>query len=377
LTLSEGVQKKAVISTLYVGNGPSEKKIISNLASAAGRGCDVNIMMDRHRGCRDNGRVVKPLQRKANIHLFRTPHTQNNLIPGQIAECLGVHHVKFYLFDDTVVLSGANRSELYLGERQDRYVVVKSQHLADFLSSWHDIISYVALKWEPLSAPKDGHKSGTWSDVKKAQAAIDTWNYITPFRGSKQQDDFDTSVFPLFQMWWNHVYQADDALETILRNNKDTPITLASGYFNPTKSFTELIAGANYPVEIIVPSNKANGFYGGFGPKAAVPKMYNHAADTFLKACPNVTLRQYDRKNWSFHGKGLWTDNLNIVGSSNFGKRSHYRDSELSFAFVTDSNDLRDNFKAEKEALMYHSSPFTKDYHFMIPAMRRIFSSVM
>ena len=371
--LSEGVQKKAIISTLYIGNGPNEKKIISNLASAAGRGCDVNIMMDRHRGCRDRGRVLKPLQRKANIHLFRTPHTEKNLLPGQVRECFGVHHIKFYLFDDTVVLSGANMSELYFEKRQDRYVVIKSQQLANFLESWHDIYSYVGVKWEPLTKPNDGW---VWTDHKKAQAAIDTWEYITPFPRSKPDSVSDTSVFPLFQMWWNHVYQADDALETLLRNN-NSPITLASGYFNPTKTFTELISHAKYPVEIIIPSNKANGFYSGSGVKALVPKMYNNAAAQFLKECPNVTVRQYDREKWSFHGKGLWADNLTIIGSSNFSKRSCFRDAELLFGIITDSSDLKDKFAEEKEALLGHSSPFTIDYHFMIPRIGKIFSSFL
>ena len=40
---------------------------------------------------------------------------------------LGVQHVKAYVFDNDVIISGANLSENYFTNRQDRYFLIRAQ----------------------------------------------------------------------------------------------------------------------------------------------------------------------------------------------------------------------------------------------------------
>ena len=40
-------------------------------------------------------------------------------------ELLGVYHIKYYLFDDNVIISGANLADHYFENRRDRYVLIK------------------------------------------------------------------------------------------------------------------------------------------------------------------------------------------------------------------------------------------------------------
>lgn len=40
--------------------------------------------------------------------------------------------MKLYIFDDTLVISGANLSNDYFSNRQDRYYVIKDKKLTDF-----------------------------------------------------------------------------------------------------------------------------------------------------------------------------------------------------------------------------------------------------
>ena len=44
-----------------------------------------------------------------DIHLFRTPN-----LKGIYNEIVGVDHIKAYIFDDTLIISGANLNETYL-----------------------------------------------------------------------------------------------------------------------------------------------------------------------------------------------------------------------------------------------------------------------
>ncbi|KAK6033341.1 hypothetical protein OSTOST_00440 [Ostertagia ostertagi] len=48
--------------------------------------------------------------------------------------------MKLYIFDDTVLISGANLSDNYFVNRQDRYVVFENKELADF---FHNIVTAV------------------------------------------------------------------------------------------------------------------------------------------------------------------------------------------------------------------------------------------
>jgi len=68
----------------------------------------------------------------------------------------------------------------------------------------------------------------------------------------------------------------------------------------------------------------------------------------------------------AFHGKGLWhypasssltttttttTPNMTIIGSSNFGYRSVYRDPELNLLIHSTNQSVRDKLHAEKSKL--------------------------
>ena len=49
-------------------------------------------------------------------------------------ETVGLQHMKLYLYDDTVLISGANLSEDYFVNRQDRFVKpVRTNYRDDFI----------------------------------------------------------------------------------------------------------------------------------------------------------------------------------------------------------------------------------------------------
>jgi phosphatidylserine/phosphatidylglycerophosphate/cardiolipin synthase-like enzyme len=55
-------------------------------------------------------------------------------------EAVGVWHMKFYIFDDTIIISGANLSDTYFTNRQDRYVKFRSKALCDFYTNFLDAL---------------------------------------------------------------------------------------------------------------------------------------------------------------------------------------------------------------------------------------------
>ena len=86
-----------------------------------------------------------------------------------------------------------------------------------------------------------------------------------------------------------------------------------------------------------------------------------------------VSLREYGRRGWQFHAKGLWlsppSDDdadgadsdpvATLVGSSNYGVRSARRDIEAQLAVVTRHAGLRDSLRREWDALTAHAPLIT------------------
>jgi len=69
------------------------------------------------------------------------------LIPQRINEVAGVHHIKSYIVDDDLIMTGANLSDQYFINRQDRYVAIKSKDLSNYYSNMISTISNFSYKY--------------------------------------------------------------------------------------------------------------------------------------------------------------------------------------------------------------------------------------
>lgn len=141
---SEATRRITLVS-LYLGNGLLEKKIVDslqkNITFQNGQ-LKLNVLLDYHRSSRikDNSKVLlKPLLQCLNnnctISLYHTPVLRGimkKIAPDRWNELCGLQHMKLYIFDDTLVISGANLSNDYFTNRQDRYFVLNDKNVCDF-----------------------------------------------------------------------------------------------------------------------------------------------------------------------------------------------------------------------------------------------------
>jgi phosphatidylserine/phosphatidylglycerophosphate/cardiolipin synthase-like enzyme len=183
LSKAKSATRRIALSALYVGTSERSEKLMSRIARTAearhSTGFRVNLLFDyarMNRRERDTAatssnnnaattttalRSVLPLveqqqkQReqhvqqqhpeaaKSSIALLRMPqdpghsllmsslvrfarHTLSGDAGSKIGEAIGgVHHMKLYVFDDDVIISGANLDDAYYTTRQDRYVLVR------------------------------------------------------------------------------------------------------------------------------------------------------------------------------------------------------------------------------------------------------------
>lgn len=210
---------------------------------------------------------------------------------------------------------------------------------------------------------------------KALQHFIASWSRsLSSDDGSKNCDSscVDTLIYPLLQMYVFQITQDEQVVRRLLAHAEpQSLIKLASGYFNLTDHFMDIIlrySKATY--SLLVASPKVNGFFGASGFAGAIPSAYTYIAKQFFYRIMRsgeqnrILLHEYERDAWTFHVKGLWyykpQENLpsvTLIGSPNFGYRSVYKDLEAQVAVVTCNEDLQKQLHEEQERLYQRTVP--------------------
>ena len=172
LDLSRTATQRILLSSLYLGTGPLESALVDAIAQRAQQqpSLRVDVLLDYYRGTRPVGNAssvtaLTPLLAlnppspspsspassptssptssppRVSVTLFQPPPPPSHpfldrLFRGRWRELRGVHHMKFYVFDDATLISGANLSDTYFTNRQDRYLLIRhNREVADWFAS--------------------------------------------------------------------------------------------------------------------------------------------------------------------------------------------------------------------------------------------------
>ncbi|XP_072311753.1 CDP-diacylglycerol--glycerol-3-phosphate 3-phosphatidyltransferase, mitochondrial [Eucyclogobius newberryi] len=397
-------QKRVVMASLYLGTGRLEQELVDCMEEALERSRDdgsrlsVSVLLDYTRGSRgpENSRtMLLPLLARftsqMRVSLYHTPDLRGLLrllVPQRFNETIGVQHIKVYLFDDSLIISGANLSESYFTNRQDRYVLLEDcSQVADFFSDLVAAVGDVSLQLQPDDSVSvvDGmvhpYKGNRQEFSKAAQTRIMDVMHEAQLRQrlqeereeeeeKEEEEEDDTWVFPLVQMKPLGISLDEQVTQRLLTDaGVDSTVFLTSGYFNLTRAYMRLVLGPGAAYRILTASPEVNGFFGAKGVAGAIPAAYVHIARQFYERVlrlgqeERVHLHEYHRDEWTFHAKGLWyylsgqpRPCLTLIGSPNFGYRSVHRDLEAQIAIVTDNEELQTQLQEEQERLYRRSS---------------------
>ncbi|NWW98496.1 PGPS1 protein, partial [Caloenas nicobarica] len=409
----KSAKQRVVMASLYLGTGLLEQELVDCLEETLEKSLQakgpsslrVSILLDYTRGSRGrkNSRtmLIPLLQRfpeQVRVSLFHTPNLRGLLrllIPERFNETIGLQHIKVYLFDDNVILSGANLSDLYFTNRQDRYVLLQnSPEIADFFTELVDAIGDVSLQlqrddtvqmMEGMVHPYQGDKVAyceianrrvmeVINSARTRQELLHAKTFHSSQQGSSSlsqqgsgdlKPEPDTWIYPLIQMKPFGIQIDEMVTETLLTEaERDARVYLTTGYFNLTQAYMDLILGTRAEYRILLASPEVNGFFGAKGVAGAIPAAYVYIEHQFYsEVCglhqeERVRLQEYCRAGWTFHAKGLWLylagsdlPCLTLIGSPNFGYRSVHRDLEAQIAIVTENKALQQQLHQEQEQL--------------------------
>lgn len=324
--------------------------------------------------------------------------------------------MKLYGMDDEIIMSGANLSDDYFTNRQDRYHVFSSAQITEYFWKIQSQVSKVSFKVVPKGPAKDV-ENGTapgftleWPTENIAEnplsnapggkfslklatnpiaELINTRSLKLPTAVEATHQEADTAVYPLSQM--TQLFHSDTstelrALTSVLRRLASPAFSASSwmftaGYFNPDLSLTKLlISTSSNQGTVVTASPWANGFYGSKGVSGLLPPAYSLLARRFLERvqkagrAENIVLKEWRKgtvgkpQGWTYHAKGLWISmpeekdpSITMVGSSNYTKRSYSLDLETGTMIVTNNEGLKKSLGEEQALLQEHAKPVGSD----------------
>ena len=384
-------QIRIVMSALYLGTEEKEKRLVEAMGDSLERhdSLKVKILLDWCRGTRmvegeSSASILGQLKSKAcercRISLYHTPYLRGwlkKVLPSKWNETVGLQHCKVYVFDDSLIISGANLSRDYFTARQDRYLVVdRCPALADYYEGLVDTVSSFSLVQDREgefraekgfgSHPYQGKLS---EFVAESSGLVNNFLEDQKVKNKVDLDDFDTVVFPTVQMGQLNISQDSRITSKILRSGDPGGMFhFATGYFNLTGDYMrDLVDSDKSHYSLLMAHPQANGFLGARGPAGGIPHAYTLIAQTFWNLILSKNLQhrirmfEYQREGWTFHAKGLWYSPsmslsslpcLTMVGSPNFGYRSVSKDLETQVTILTTNRKLQEQM-GEEQSLLY------------------------
>lgn len=347
LQLIQAAEKRIYITALYWEKDEAGQEILEAVYQAKQRQpqLDVKIFVDWHRAQR--GRIGEE-QGSSNADWYAQMRQKYGLddvviygVPINTREIFGVLHIKGFIFDDTILYSGASINNVYLHQldryRYDRYQVIHSAALAncmiDFIQQYlNDICAVNRL---------DQARKPT----KELRPAIRTFRrnlMITGkyhWRTQHTLSDTQLTATPLFGLGKNNLLnKVIEALFTVTQQK----LTICTPYFNFPRSLQHRIRTLlqeGKKVEIIVGDKTANDFYippsEPFKMAGALPYLYEKNLRQFTKRFATfIDNKQLIIRLWkdgenSYHLKGVWVDdNYILLTGNNLNPRAWRLDAE-------------------------------------------------
>lgn len=369
----ENAKQRIYIVALYLENDDAGREIFTALYEAKQKQptLDINVLVDWHRAQRG---LIGAESSDGNAALYREfsekyKHSINVLgVPVRNKEVFGVLHLKGFIFDDTVVYSGASLNDVYLAHKEkyrcDRYHLLNNQFLANTMVS---LIKKTLIASPAVNSLSQQNRPNTKSlkpAIKELRKQLSVVNYqFTP----QMRKSGEIGITPLIGLGRKGNKLNSHIL--LLLASAVSEITICTPYFNFPKPIAKELKKALHrgvKVTVIVGDKTANDFYIApeeeFKTIAGLPYLYEINLRNFAKANETyianrqLSLRLWKHENNSFHLKGVWVDNeFTLITGSNLNPRAWKLDLENGLLLQDPEQLLLSEKQAELEVILKHT----------------------
>lgn len=379
LDLIASARQRIYLVALYLQDDEAGREILDALYAAKGRNpdLDIKVFVDFHRAQR--GLIGKGAQGGNHLRYqaMAAEHKERIEVygvPVKGRELLGVLHLKGFVFDDTVLYSGASLNDVYLHQQEryrfDRYHQIESHELANAMVRYVDdyfVASDTVSRLDKPAIPTAKQLKGTIRRFKGQLARSHyRFNSSLPVAG-------EVAVTPLVGLG-----KRNNQLNRMIRNlvrGCEREIFICTPYFNLPKELAKDIEGLlrhGRKVTIVVGDKTANDFYippeEKFSTIGGLPYLYEanlrkfaqrnqHHIDSGLL---NMMLWRHERH--SYHLKGIFVDGGEwaLLTGNNLNPRAWSLDLENGLLVKDAQHLLAERFERERENILQHTQRVTR-----------------
>ncbi|EHN69525.1 CDP-diacylglycerol--serine O-phosphatidyltransferase [Aliivibrio fischeri] len=369
----ENAQQRIYIVALYLENDDAGREIFTALYEAKQKNptLDINVLVDWHRAQRG---LIGAEKSDGNAALYREfsekyEHSINVLgVPVRNKEVFGVLHLKGFIFDDTVVYSGASLNDVYLAHKDkyrfDRYHVLNNALLANSMVSFIKKTLIASPAVNCLSQQNRPDTKSLKPEIKELRKQLGLANYQFT---SQTRKEGEVGITPLVGLG-RKGNKLNNYIRTLLAS-ATSEITICTPYFNFPKPIAKELKKAlrrGVKVTVIVGDKTANDFYISpeeeFKTIAGLPYLYEINLRNFAKAnetyiaSRQLSLNLWKHENNSFHLKGMWVDKeYTLITGSNLNPRAWKLDLENGLLLQDPEQLLVDTKQAELDVILEHT----------------------
>lgn len=376
IQLIREAKTRIYITALYWQNDEAGQEILNEVFAAKSRNpeLEVKIFVDWHRAQRNLLGAEKSATNadwyceQRAIHQYGEHAHLFFGVPVNTREVFGVLHIKGFIFDDTLLYSGASINNVYLQQnekyRYDRYHKITHSALADSMVNFlqqYLLSNQAVLPLDNAERPKTKEIRQHIRAFRKGLATDGQYKFTS-------EENSGLKITPLFGLGGgaNLLNRTIEDLFQIVQEK----LVICTPYFNfprPLQQKIRCLLQKGKHIEIIVGDKTANDFYippsQPFKMAGALPYLYESNLRRFSqKFKQQINQGQLVIRTWkdgenSYHLKGVWVDNSHILlTGNNLNPRAWRLDAENGLLIQDPAQQLQAQVQQELACIRQHTT---------------------
>lgn len=372
LDLIQRAQDRIVITALYLQADEAGEQILRALFAAKQQKPDlqVTVYVDYHRARRG---LIGQEGARTNNDFYREIAKDYPLpiqiigVPVKKRELFGVLHLKGFVFDHTLLYSGASLNNVYLAEqnryRADRYLVLQNKVMTDAIVQAHQ-----QLFGDKEQTPELLDEEGYVSEAVKRQSR--SWLKHAKATQYQYQDKTDSALRASLLMGLGRRNNELNSTVLALLAVAQQDVLIYTPYFNPPVALARALRKClkrGVTVTVVVGDKTANDFYippgQRFSKIGGLPYFYETILRKFVRANQKfidsglLHVKLWKHEDNSYHLKGLSVDGVkHLFTGHNLNPRAFSLDFENGIYVEDDLQQLKTLLEQEKQVITAHAS---------------------
>ncbi|MGN0902434.1 MAG: CDP-diacylglycerol--serine O-phosphatidyltransferase [Succinivibrio sp.] len=374
LELIKSAKERIMMTALYLQDDETGREVLNALYEAKEKNPKlyVRVYVDFHRAQRG---LIGKGPSLGNSELYYTKAKEAETppaiygVPVKRREIFGVMHLKGFVFDDTVLYTGASINDVYMGAngryRLDRYHEIHSKKLADAMCFYTNEAFHKNFAVQDFSQGKVTPAKEMREEIKELRRHLTKSQYS--FENEKIQKN-QIGITPIAGLGKKGNNLNRDILW--LLGSAREKLFICTPYFNLPKMLSKAVEDAlarDVSVTLIVGDKSANDFFiregEKFSPVGAVPYIYEQNLRDFVERnqnyidSGNLKIHLWKDGDNTYHVKGMYVDNdFALMTGNNLNPRAWSLDLENGLIISDPNHHLQEKFSHEQQYLLKQTS---------------------